>query len=395
MAAKKRLLFYTFIIFSFFLSFCDAQKKQSSILSLQQDVIQEKLKSKNNTIKRKGTIEKYGVHQIDESYVATVTKKALSLSGPITVKILNGGYSGASIFTVSSDSKKYVVRFLEHKTKEARQNEIACLKIASQEGYGPHIYFSDVDQSVVIMDLLFNQDISLQQRQSDCLYIYLAQLLQKIHSGPKFGNYRNIFNDIQGCIKVVKKNLEAQNIDSIPLAKIEKIIDILHDTLLSHLITTPCHNDLHPNNLMFCGDKFKAIDYEYASQEDPYYDIAEIALFYCFNPAHEKILLSTYLERQPSAKEEAKLYFMKQVALIYYAIFFLEINPEQLHKYEKLQVPLDIDFIKEIAEGKLENTTDVLKSAKFLINYIVANFESKKFSNALKILREKDGLPSA
>lgn len=335
-------------------------------------------------------VKKEEICQIDEKYAAMVTKNALSLTEPVIAKILKGGYSGSPIFVVTSASKRYVIRFVGNKSKKAMREEITCCKIASKQGYGPYVYFVDAVRGIIIMEFLSNQDIQLQQRQSDSLYISLANLLRKIHFGPKFEGYRNVFEDILEHINVVKKNLEIQNIDNIPLIKLEEIIKIISETFALDTTIVSCHNDLSPVNLMFLGNEFKAIDYEYAAQSNPFCDIAEIAIFYCTNPTHEEILLSTYLGRKPYENERAKLYLMKLVNWIYYAVFFLEINQKQLHEYENLQIPLEVNLIKKMAEGATVSvsTECLLKYAKALINHVIKNFESQEFKDAIKILRE-------
>jgi hypothetical protein len=182
-----------------------------------------------------------GTHCIDDKYAASVVKNALSISGNVTAQVLKGGLSGAPIFTVVTDSKKYVARFLEHKTKEERQQEISCLKAASEGGYGPHVDFADVDKAVVIIEYLQEQKISREQRQSDELYILLAKLLQKIHRGPKFETTINVFAKEHEHLQAVKEIIKAKKTEGAPIAKLEEILTNLHQALASHLTTAPCH----------------------------------------------------------------------------------------------------------------------------------------------------------
>lgn len=329
---------------------------------------------------------KRDIRAIDEKHAANLTKKILSLTGPVYAEILKGGYSGCYTFVVNSNSQKYVIRFLENKSKDFRQKEITNLKIASKKGCGPHIYFADVEQSVVIMEYLLNQNISQQQRESDLLYIELAKLLQKIHSGQTFEGCINIFDWIQGQIDNVKNFVETKAIKGIPLIKLEDIIKIASEVFSSDAVKLPCHNDLNPGNLMFLGDKFKAIDYEHAAMGNPYYDIAQILIFNCTSIINEKILLFSYFGRQPTKDEEAKIYLMKLAAWIFDSVFLLQVYPEKLYKYENLQLPSNIDFIKEMAKGKidLENPEEVLKYSKFVINHVITEFESLEFDKAVK-----------
>jgi thiamine kinase-like enzyme len=324
---------------------------------------------------------------IDEQYAALVTKKALTISEPVTAKVLSGGLSGMPIFLVTTDSTQYVVRFLISKSPDERNQEISGLKIASQEGYGPHLYFVDPKQEYVIMEYIKSQPLSLEQRQSDKLYRALGNLLRKIHHGPAFSNKLNFFDDIQEEIQA----LHAKNDASIPLAKIESIIMRIRQAVTPYLISAPSHGDLNPNNLLFDGNDFKAIDYEGVMQTDPYVDLATVAIYYCFDdPLHESILLSTYLGRQPSSKEEAKLYLAKQAIWIRYAAVLLYLTPEKSLHYESVQVQRYWDFLKEFHEGNinLEDPEQKQMLAKAMTNQVLANAETQEFRDAIKVLGE-------
>lgn len=333
-----------------------------------------------------------GTRVVDEKRAAAVVQKALSLSGPVVAERLAGGYSGASLFVVTAGLKKYVIRFLGHKSKEERQQEITCLKIASEGGDGPHLYFADVEQAVVIMEYLPLRQISDEQRQSKELYIALAQVLQKIHRGSRFPRTINFFDEVQREAKVVKDIAERHPNAGIPLAKLEAIIATLRQVLTSQLTSVPCHNDMNPNNLIFLGNSFRAIDYEDAAQSDPYSDIAAVAVFFCFNPASERILLSTYLEHTPFVQEEAKLYLMKQIVRFNSARNFLgelERAKELDHFYATAQVPTLEAFLKEKTKLGMVDFNDPetkLTFAKIMINTLITNFESQEFRDAVKAL---------
>ncbi|MFH0898029.1 MAG: phosphotransferase [bacterium] len=333
------------------------------------------------------------IQAVDQEYAAKVVKDALSLPGTVTAQVLKGGNSGAQLFTVTSDSKKYVIRFLHRKKKYYREQEINCLKIASREGYGPHIYYANIDQGVVIMDFLVRQNISFEQRTSDRFYKSLAHLLQKIHRGKKYKEKRTVFNTIQD-IRRQMRSIKSHCNEHVPLVKLEHILDAVYHALPCSMYTS-CHNDLHPNNVMFLGNDFKAVDYEVAALSDPHFDIATVTLFYCIDHEYEKVLLETYFDRQPSLQENARLYLIKQATLIMYAIRSLGSVTGMLNTYEQLQVPFydgwnDFlkKFLQERAKGNLRNRAYNLTFAKVLINRVIANFESCEFKNAVSVIAQ-------
>ena len=192
------------------------------------------------------------------------------------------------------------------------------------------------------------------------------------------------------------ETIKTKNNSNIPVIKIEEIINITHKALASYTTaTTPCHNDIQPNNLIFLGNGFKAVDYETAAQSDPYFDVATIAIFYCFfNPKTEQTLLTTYLAHQPTPQEKARLYLMKQIAWIHYALVFLKISDENINLYSTLEVPSYGEFVLNRAKankGDFERPENKVKFAKVMINLVIANSESQEFSNALKTLENKKG----
>jgi thiamine kinase-like enzyme len=332
---------------------------------------------------KRGSYEK---SPIDENYAALVIKKALALSGPVAANVLVGGLSGAPIFKVTTDSSQYVARFLAHKTPEQREREVSCLKIASQEGYGPHLYFVDPAQEYVIMEYVQSQPLSVEQRQTDDPYRALGNLLRKMHHGPTFPGTRNIFDEIHKYTKM----LHVKNDGSIPLAKVEHIVASIHQAVAPYLTSMPSHSDLNPNNLLFMGNECKAIDYEGAVQSDPFIDVATTAVFYCSDPKHEKCLLSTYLGRQPSSKEAAQLSLMKEVVRMSYALLTLVLVPRTTYHYNDVQAEPQKDFFEYWHTVNLKNPDSQMNFAKTLLEQVFTEAESRDYENAVRILMDSE-----
>lgn len=343
-----------------------------------------------------------GSRMIDEKYAASVVKDTLSLPGIISAQELKSG-SGAKIFLTTDGQKKYIVRFIEHKLQRYRKLEINNLKIASKAGYAPQIFCADYLRGVVIMEYLSGKMVPIKELfeylvnkstisrdlQSDQFYVALAHLLQKIHQGQPFEGYRyDVFKKINTDLQINK----AKYGTNVPLIRVEQVINVIHQALLPHLTIVPCHNDLDRENLLFYGNEFKAIDYEDAGPGDPYFDLASIIATFYIKPAHENFLFTTYLGRQPSAVEEARLYLMKQVALI--KCFFDDLNrlsPEIVNQYGDVKAPLFIDLVKEFLDGKfdLNKPENKLKFLKSQINSLFDTVESQEFRNAVNVLSGK------
>lgn len=321
---------------------------------------------------------------VNKEQAQAVIKKALSITGHIETQILNGGLTSASIFLITTKNKSYVIRFFPHKIMKSRQHEIDSLKIASHEGYGPKIYYADADEGFVIMDFLPDSSSTIQQETPSHTLTSLAELLRAIHHGSKFNHSNNYFKNVDKRLKF----LQTFKPKDIHINTIEHILKVLHHTLSPYLEKTPCHLDLHPGNLIFVHNTFKAIDFESAAQDDPYFDVATVAIFFCTTPIEEKILLSAYLRRMPTAIEQAKLYLMEQFILLAYGVCFLSTMPSQLINYKRLNTPSYTDLInkKPFKNFDLKIQQNKLILSKVFINEVITRAQSNEFYRTIKIL---------
>ena len=64
-----------------------------------------------------------------------------------------------------------------------------------------------------------------------------------------------------------------------------------------------CHNDLNPKNILF-SHMIKLIDWEYASINDRYFDLASLCVEFEFNKREEKYFLQAYFVRSSKVDKE-------------------------------------------------------------------------------------------
>jgi Ser/Thr protein kinase RdoA (MazF antagonist) len=89
----------------------------------------------------------------------------------------------------------------------------------------------------------------------------------------------------------------------------------------------PSHNDLFkPDNMLFDGTRLWLVDWEAAFQNDRYADLAVVANMLAADEAEEQVFLHEYLGAPPVSYQAARLYLMRQLAHIFYAMAFLSIG---------------------------------------------------------------------
>jgi thiamine kinase-like enzyme len=77
-----------------------------------------------------------------------------------------------------------------------------------------------------------------------------------------------------------------------------------------------CHNDLHPQNILF-SKKIKLIDWEYASFNDRYFDLASILTEFKFNNQDENYFLKIYFGQREKVEVDK---------LLCYKVIYRELN---------------------------------------------------------------------
>jgi thiamine kinase-like enzyme len=319
----------------------------------------------------------------DEQSAEDVIKKELLIKGNLSTKEVKGGHGGNLIYFSTDGKNRYIIKFFKNKKSGVR--EIYNSHIASKEGIGPKVYFSDSSKGILVMEYLDGRKISKEDLNSDKICIFLAHLLQKIHEGERFDNFEyDPFKRIKEHIRLNKPKYN----HLIPLDEIERIAKSIERVLTPYLEKIPCHNDLHHDNLIFLENEVKAIDYADAGQNDLYFDVATIAnsaLVYS-NSLSEEVLFKTYLRHIPSKKEKAKLYLMKQIVLIKWGLDALNrASRDEISRYQIIEAPSLHDIAKEVLEKSFDlgvNDHDLI-FLKALINQILKNAKSEEFENAL------------
>ena len=290
---------------------------------------------------------------------------------------LKGGLSESTLYKVDSDNKSYVIRLIGHRSMEDKQREINAQAIASQEGWGPILYAADINEGWIIMDYIKPTILHQADRRNEALYIALGKRLQQIHTGPKFLSGKPILNEIEELLnRLNQQNKIPKSINYAVLKEILESIKKNHSTILA-----PIHRDLNPNNIIFSDNQPFIIDFENAAQDDPFYDLGTIGIFYIMHPYHETIFLNAYFDRDPTQQEYKHYQTMKQAALLFYGLNFLDFVPQEI--VHNISVPTESieRMLQDVANGTIDiaNNIDQLKLAVSILQEAINQYRGLKF----------------
>lgn len=132
----------------------------------------------------------------------------------------------------------------------------------------------------------------------------VARALRRLHDGPAFP---------QGpTLPELAEMVRAY----VPEDVVRTIVDVGR-RLASSGRRAPCHRDVNPGNVMSTEHGVVLVDWDTASQDDPYFDVAQVGAFTSSADTREA-LFSAYLGRAPTDSERSEMAVARVLALAFY-----------------------------------------------------------------------------
>ncbi|MEG0284189.1 MAG: choline/ethanolamine kinase family protein [Erysipelotrichales bacterium] len=264
------------------------------------------------------------------------------------IQRLTGGMSN-HMFLIIVDDKKYTFRIpgkgAEHFTD--RKSEVEMMEQVADLDFLPTPVVNEIETGIKIAPYVEGETMNqLSQKPVELV----AATLKKLHNHDKF---KYDYNPLE---RLAKYESITSSIDPVYAALKEKWVEI-YDEFLSKVDLVPCHADAQVSNFIVGEDRIYLLDWEFAGNNDPIYDIA------CFgnNDFDDAIeLLEVYYEA-PGKNEFRRLYAWR----MYQALQW-----HNVAKYKGeigLSDELSVDFSSvannylELAKGCFQDYLDVGK----------------------------------
>ena len=244
-------------------------------------------------------------------------------------------------FKLITNNHSYVLRINAKHTeafKIDRNRELKILENAVKAGIAPEIIFKDSVNSILVTLFIDREPWVEKDLQDQEKLKLLARLFRKTHSLPKADSpfepkviANNYFSNLQSELQYIDFGKKC-------VAFIEQYGSIETQCC--------CHNDVVASNIIGFKPLF-LIDWEYASDNNPIFDIASLSCCHRLKKSLEKTILDEYFDGHTNDQYE-ELLMQKR---LYDALYWLWLasrhivspNNNQIKLLKEIQFRLDFD----------------------------------------------------
>ncbi len=217
------------------------------------------------------------------------------------------------VYRVQYDGKNYLLRLPGAGTEEFidRSNELQAASIAAEAGVSAKI-FHFADDGTMLAEYILGETLSVEGFKNPGSVRRSALALEKIHScGKSFNTDFDVFEQINEYIELTNK-LGAtlpKGYDSVKQRAI-----LVRDTLKTQsILNVPSHCDPLAENFIDTGELVYIVDWEYAGNNDPMWDLGDLSVEAEFNHEQDEMLLESYFDGNIPPKERARMVMYKML----------------------------------------------------------------------------------
>lgn len=199
-------------------------------------------------------------------------------SGPLQVQDLPGGLTNRILKVTTSEGNRYVARLsspdasLLAVDRDAEEHDSRAAAVA---GVAPEVVGRVVDgpggTGVLVVRWLPARTWTASDLRDESNLARLAATCRRLHAGPRFARDFDMFALQQRYLAIVRDRgfrLPARYEEFLPAAE-----GIRRALAMRPVPTVPCHNDLLPANVLDDGERLWIVDYEYAGNGDPWFEL--------------------------------------------------------------------------------------------------------------------------
>ena len=232
-----------------------------------------------------------------------------------------GGATTALTLRVEAGGRSYLLRAEGEPSPLRNPCQYEFMRNAAEVGIAPKIHYRDESARVVVMDWIERRPLQEYPGGREALAPALGELLRRLQDAPVFPPFVDYPDIVSRLFAHVRRTgLFAAGLLDPHVAHLERVQE-RYKAGLGRLVSS--HNDLHPGNVLFDGQRLWLIDWESAYRNDPLVDAAITIDSFAFSPAQEGAFLHAWLGHAPDEDIEDRMETVRALTRLYYAGVFL------------------------------------------------------------------------
>jgi hypothetical protein len=312
---------------------------------------------------------------------------------PVTALAPITAGASALSYRLEVAGRPYLLRVESSRRDEVRDphRTYPCMQAAVEAGLAPALHHADPTAGVAIMDFIAERPLSDYPGGMPGLVRDLGALVARLQTTPAFppvSDYLTVMEVLLG--RLLGCGLFAPGLLDRHREGFERIRGAYpwdSATLVSS------HNDLNPRNILFDGERLWLIDWETAYRNDPLVDVATVMLFLARGPELEKVLLRSWLGREPDRRLRARLALMRLLVRLFFGCAASLNAAHTLNTVvptTDLAAPTPEQFAELVQQGRLTvgSPEGQRMIGKMALGGFLAGLSAPEFEEALVVVRQ-------
>ncbi len=270
---------------------------------------------------------------------------------------LAGGITTAAVFRIDAGAHRYVLRVEGTPSPMRNPHQYQSMRIASDAGIAPRLYYADEDSRVAVTDYIAPQPLHsfpgglLARAQA------LGALLRDLRTTPTFPYYAD-YPDVVARLwaHVCRTGLFAPGVlDPVN----ERLAEIRKAYVWDRANSVSCHNDPVPANILFDGRRLWLIDWEGGCRNNSLVDVSIVMDQLARSRELEDALLQVWHDGRPDGSLRTRLGLVRALTRLYYAGVFFSASARvpRADPDAGLAAPALADFEQALRDGRLKPRT--------------------------------------
>jgi aminoglycoside phosphotransferase (APT) family kinase protein len=298
--------------------------------------------------------------------------------------------ASASIHRLEVGGRPWLLRLESLQRDEVRDPHRAyvCMRSAAAAGIAPAVLHADAAAGVAIMAFVSGRPLDGFPGGPEALARALGALTARLQATPVFpavADYPAIIGGLLGRLRATGLYGSLLDPHRDGFERLRESYPWDESTLVSS------HNDPHPGNILFDGERLWLIDWETAYRNDPAVDLAVMTMYRAGTPELQEALLQSWGGHPSDPALRARVFVMRQLVKLFYGcangLYLAGTRPDLVET--DLTAPTPAEFSAAIRDGRLvENSPEAQRiGGKVALRAFLDGVASPAFAEAVAVLR--------